>query len=132
MGAPLCEKFKKDAISTNLNAVKLILKNIKKKHKLIYLTTNSGYGIGEKKKFCNENTPLKPISLYGKTKCDAEDEVKKFKNTVSFRLATVFGASYRMRSDLLVNNFVQRAVRTNRIDVFEPNFRHSLVRLFSS
>ena len=129
VGAPLCEKFKKDAISTNLNAVKLILKNIKKKHKLIYLTTNSGYGIGEKNKFCDENSPLKPISLYGRTKCDAEDEVKKLKNAVSFRLATVFGASYRMRSDLLVNNFAQRAVKTNRIDVFEPNFRRNFIHI---
>ena len=129
VGAPLCEKFKKDAVSTNLNAIKLILKNIKKKHKLIYLTTNSGYGIGEKNKFCDENSPLKPISLYGKTKCDAEDEVKKLKNAVSFRLATVFGASYRMRSDLLVNNFVQRAVKTNRIDVFEPNFRRNFIHI---
>ena len=129
VGAPLCKKFKKDAISTNLNAVKLILKNIKKKHKLIYLTTNSGYGIGEKNKFCDENSPLKPISLYGKTKCDAEYEVKKLKNTVSFRLATVFGASFRMRSDLLVNNFVQRAVKTNHIDVFEPNFRRNFIHI---
>ena len=72
VGAPLCEKNKKDAISTNLNAIKLILKFLTKKNKLIYLTTNSGYGIGEKDKFCNENSPLKPISLYGRTKCDAE------------------------------------------------------------
>ena len=129
VGAPLCKKFKKDAVTTNLNAIKLILKYISKKHKLIYLTTNSGYGIGEKNKFCDENSPLKPLSLYGKTKCDAEDEVKKFKNTVSFRLATVFGASYRMRSDLLVNNFVQRAVKTNRIDVFEPNFRRNFIHV---
>jgi nucleoside-diphosphate-sugar epimerase len=129
VGAPLCKKFKKDAISTNLNAIKLILNNIKKRHKLIYLTTNSGYGIGKKNKFCDENSPLKPISLYGKTKCDAEYEVKKLKNTVSFRLATVFGASFRMRSDLLVNNFVQRAVKTNHIDVFEPNFRRNFIHI---
>ena len=129
VGAPLCKKFKKDAISTNLNAIKLILNNIKKRHKLIYLTTNSGYGIGKKNKFCDENSPLKPISLYGKTKCDAEYEVKKLKNTVSFRLATVLGASFRMRSDLLVNNFVQRAVKTNHIDVFEPNFRRNFIHI---
>ena len=106
VGAPLCEKNKKDAISINLEAIKKILKSLKKKNKLIYLTTNSGYGIGEKNKFCDEKSLLKPISLYGQTKCDAESEVMKFKNTISFRLATVFGASYRMRSDLLVNNFV--------------------------
>jgi len=129
VGAPLCKKNKKDAINTNLNAIKKILENLKTKNKLIYLTTNSGYGIGEKNKFCNEESPLKPISLYGQTKCDAENEVTKFKNTVSFRLATVFGASYRMRSDLLVNNFVQRAVNQNFIDVYEPNYRRNFIHI---
>ena len=129
VGAPLCEKNKKDAISTNLDAIKLILKFLTKKNKLIYLTTNSGYGIGEKDKFCNENSPLKPISLYGRTKCDAEYEVRKKNNTVSFRLATVFGAGFRMRSDLLVNNFVQRAVNKNHIDIFEPKFRRNFIHI---
>ena len=129
VGAPLCEKFKKDAITTNLEAIKLILKNLNKKKKIIYLTTNSGYGIGEKNKFCNESSPLKPISLYGQTKCDAENEVRKFKNSISFRLATVFGSSFRMRSDLLVNNFVQRAVNENYIDIFEPKFRRNFIHI---
>jgi|TARA_B100001079_G_scaffold261578_1_gene262859 nucleoside-diphosphate-sugar epimerase len=129
VGAPLCKKNKKDAISINYESIKKILQTLKKKQKLIYLTTNSGYGIGEKNKFCNEESPLKPISLYGQTKCDAENEVRKFKNTISFRLATVFGASYRMRSDLLVNNFVQRAVNENFIDIFEPNFRRNFIHV---
>ena len=129
VGAPLCEKNKKEAISVNFEAIKNILKNINKKNKLIYLTTNSGYGIGEKNKYCNEESHLNPISLYGQTKCNAETEVMKFKNTISFRLATVFGASYRMRSDLLVNNFVQRAVNDNFIDVFEPNFRRNFIHI---
>ncbi len=93
------------------------------------MTTNSGYGVGEKNKFCSEKSPLKPISLYGKTKCDAENEVMKFKNTISFRLATVFGASYRMRSDLLVNNFVERAVNKNFLDIFEPKFRRNFIHI---
>jgi len=129
VGAPLCEKNKKEAISINLEAVKKILQNLNKKNKLIYLTTNSGYGVGEKNKYCDEKSLLKPISLYGQTKCDAENEVMKFKNTVSFRLATVFGASYRMRSDLLVNNFVQRAINKNYIDVFEPQFRRNFIHI---
>ena len=129
VGAPLCKKNKKDAISINYESIKKILQTLKKKQKLIYLTSNSGYGIGEKNKFCNEESPLKPISLYGQTKCDAENEVRKFKNTISFRLATVFGASYRMRSDLLVNNFVQRAVNENFIDIFEPNFRRNFIHI---
>ncbi len=129
VGAPLCEKNKKEAVTTNLDAIKLILKFITKKNKVIYLTTNSGYGIGEKDKFCDENSPLKPISLYGRTKCDAEYEVRKKQNTICFRLATVFGASYRMRSDLLVNNFVQRAVNKNYIDIFEPKFRRNFIHI---
>ena len=129
VGAPLCEKNKKDAITTNFGAIKTILSNLANKNKLIYLTTNSVYGIGEIDKYCDENSPLKPISLYGQTKCDSEEEVKKFKNAISFRLATVFGSSYRMRSDLLVNNFVKRAVDQNYIDVFEPNFRRNFIHI---
>jgi nucleoside-diphosphate-sugar epimerase len=129
VGAPLCKKNKKEAVIVNYESITKLLQNLKKKQKLIYLTTNSGYGVGEKNKFCNENSILKPISLYGQTKCDAENEVKRFKNTISFRLATVFGASYRMRSDLLVNNFVQRAVNENLIDVYEPNFRRNFIHI---
>jgi nucleoside-diphosphate-sugar epimerase len=129
VGAPLCKKNKKEAIETNFESIKKILKNLSNKNKLIYLTTNSGYGIGKKNKFCDENSPLKPISLYGKTKCDAESEVMKYKNTISFRLATVFGASYRMRSDLLVNNFVERAVNKNFLDLFEPQFRRNFIHI---
>ncbi len=129
VGAPLCEKYKNEAISTNLGGIKLILRNLKKKNKLIYLTSNSGYGIGEKKKYCDENTPLRPISLYGRTKCDAEKAVSKHRNSISFRLATVFGSSYRMRSDLLVNNLVQTGVKTNKLKIFEPNFRRNFIHI---
>ncbi len=99
------------------------------KNKIIFLTTNSGYGIGEKNKFCDENSPLKPISLYGRTKCDAENEVLKSKNFICFRLATVFGFSYRMRTDLLVNNFVNKSVRTNKLKIFEPHFRRNFIHI---
>ena len=93
------------------------------------MTSNSGYGIGEKNKYCDENSPLKPISLYGRTKCDAEKVVNNHKNTVCFRLATVFGNSYRMRSDLLVNNFVQTAVKKNKLTIFEPRFRRNFIHV---
>ena len=129
MGAPLCEKYKNDAISTNLTAIKTICKFATKRNKIIYLTSNSGYGIGEKNKFCDEQSPLKPISLYGKTKCDAEDEVKKTKNFVCFRLATVFGYSYRMRSDLLVNNFVFTAINKKKLTIYEPHFRRNFIHV---
>ena len=129
VGAPLCEKFKKEAKQTNLDAIKFIVNNLKKKQKIIYLNSNSGYGIGEKNKFCNEDSPLRPVSLYGKTKIEAEDIVLNFENSVSFRLATVFGCSYRMRSDLIVNNFVLNAVKKGRIEIFEPHFRRNFVHI---
>ena len=130
VGAPLCEKFKKDAISTNLGTIKTLCHVVTKKNKVIYLTTNSGYGIGEKDKFCDENSPLNPISLYGRTKCDGEDLVRaKIKNHVCFRLATVFGHSYRMRSDLLVNNFVNTTIKKKKLTLFEPHFRRNFIHV---
>jgi len=130
VGAPLCEKFKKEALSTNLGSIKTLCNFATKKNKVIYLTTNSGYGIGEKNKYCDENSPLKPISLYGRTKCDGEDLVRsKIKNHVCFRLATVFGHSYRMRSDLLVNNFVYTAIKKKKLTLFEPHFRRNFIHV---
>jgi len=129
VGAPLCEKFKKDAISTNFEAIKMLKDLADRKKKIIYMTSNSGYGIGEKGKYCDENSPLNPISLYGRTKCDAEKEVLKFKNSICFRLATVFGFSFRMRSDVLVNNFVYRAVNEKKLDIFEPEFRRNFIHV---
>ena len=129
VGAPLCDKFKKDAISVNHQSIKTLVSVCSKKNKIIFLTTNSGYGVGEKNKFCDENSPLKPISLYGRTKCDAEEEVNKFKNSICFRLATVFGFSYRMRTDLLVNNFVFKSVKTKKLKIFEPHFRRNFIHI---
>ena len=129
VGAPLCEKFKKMAIKTNVHSIKIILKNIKKNQKIIYPTTNSGYGIGAKDKYCDESSPLNPISLYGTTKLEAEKLILTHKNSVAFRLATVFGYSYRMRTDLLVNNFVKNAVQNKKLLIFEPHFRRNYVHI---
>ena len=129
VGAPLCAKNKKQTIKTNVTSIEIILKYIKSSQKLIYPTTNSGYGIGQKDKFCDENSPLNPISLYGTTKLQAEKLIMTHKNSVAFRLATVFGFSYRMRTDLLVNNFVERAVKTKKLDIFEPHFRRNYVHI---
>ena len=126
VGAPLCDKYKKEAISVNHKSIKTLVSLSSKKNKIIFLTTNSGYGVGEKNKYCNENSPLKPISLYGRTKCDAEDAVSKSQNYICFRLATVFGFSYRMRTDLLVNNFVYKSVKTNKLTIFEPHLEEIL------
>ena len=129
VGAPLCEKFKKEAVKTNLTSVKLLLKIKKKKQKIIFPTSNSGYGIGQKNKFCDENSPLNPISLYGRTKAEAEKEILKKGNCVAFRLATIFGFSYRMRTDLLVNNFVEKAIKTKKIEIYEPHFRRNFIHI---
>lgn len=129
VGAPLCEKKKKDAVEINFNSVDFIVRSLSKNQKIIYMNSNSGYGVGEKNKFCTEESPLKPISLYGKTKVDAENSVMQFSNSVSFRLATVFGASYRMRTDLLLNFFVYNAVKHKLINVFEPKFRRNFIHV---
>ena len=129
VGAPFCEKNKKEAISTNLESVKMMMKFISKKNKIIYLTTNSGYGVGEKNKYCTEESPLNPISLYGRTKVEAEKVVMKNKNSVGFRLATVFGYSYRMRTDLLVNNFVFNSLKNRKLTLYEPHFRRNYIHV---
>jgi nucleoside-diphosphate-sugar epimerase len=129
VGAPLCEKFKKNTLKTNVGSIETLLKYIKKNQKIIYPTTNSGYGIGEKNKFCDETSPLRPVSLYGTTKVKAEELIHKRGNSICFRLATVFGYSYRMRTDLLVNNFVERAVKTKKLEIFEPNFRRNYIHV---
>ena len=129
VGAPLCEKFKKDAISTNLNAVEMLCSNISKSQKIIFPTTNSGYGIGEKNSFCNEESPLRPVSLYGRTKVQAEEKILERENSISYRLATVFGYSYRMGSDLLVNFYVNEALNKKLLKIFEPNFRRNFIHV---
>ena len=129
VGAPLCEKNKKEAISVNYDSIKLLMQLINKKSKIIYLTTNSGYGVGTKNKYCDENSPLNPISLYGKTKVKSEKVIMEFKNSIGFRLATVFGNSYRMRSDLMVNNFVLNSLRKRQLIIYEPNFRRNFIHI---
>jgi nucleoside-diphosphate-sugar epimerase len=129
VGAPLCEKKKKEAIDVNLESIKFLIQNVKKKNKIIYLTTNSGYGVGLKNKYCDEKSPLNPISLYGRTKVEAEKIVMSHKNSIGFRLATVFGHSHRMRTDLLVNNFVYRSVKFKKLKIFEPHFRRNYIHI---
>ncbi len=129
VGAPLCDKFKKETKRLNVDSIKLLIKHLNKKQKIIYPTTNSGYGVGEKNKFCDENSPLRPVSLYGVTKLQAEKIILSHKNSICFRLATVFGYSYRMRTDLIVNNFTQKAVKEKKLEIFEPHFRRNFVHV---
>jgi|TARA_B110000971_G_scaffold220985_1_gene266348 nucleoside-diphosphate-sugar epimerase len=129
VGAPACKTKPKLATEINLNQIKNILKFINKRNKIILPVTNSGYGIGEKNKFCTEESPLKPISHYGVTKVKAEKEIRKIKNFISLRLATVFGLSGRIRTDLLVNDFTYRAVFDRKIELFEPNFKRNYIHV---
>lgn len=128
-GAPICAKFPLEAESIILGAVKTIIKFKSKNQIIIYPTTNSGYGIGEKGKFCTEKTPLKPVSLYGKLKVAAEREILGHGNAVTLRLATAFGLSPRMRLDLLVNDFVYRAVNDRFVILFEANFKRNYIHV---
>lgn len=128
-GAPLCAKDPIAARTTNLDAVKMLLKLRSKEQRIIFPTTNSGYGIGQKDKFCDENTPLRPISLYGRLKVEAEKAILNSGNCITLRLATVFGTSPRMRLDLLVNDFTYRAVFDRIAIVFEPYFKRNYIHI---
>ncbi len=130
VGAPLCDRDKDAALGVNYHAVKKLVNSIPKDVKVIIPISNSGYGVGEKDKLCTEETPMRPISLYGRTKVDAENACFEYhENTVSLRLATVFGASPRMRLDLLVNDIVYRAVFDRAVTLFEPHFKRNYVHL---
>lgn len=98
---------------------------LSKEHMLIFPTTNSGYGIGEKDAYCDENTPLIPISEYGVNKVEVERFLLTSKKGISFRLATVCGVYLRMRMDLLVNDFAYRASSDGFLVLFEEYFRRN-------
>lgn len=129
VGFPLCKADEVAAETTNLGAIKTILKLRKPEQRIIYPCTNSGYGVGEGDKFCTEDTPMRPISLYGTTKTEAERLILEAGNSLTFRFATVFGASPRMRIDLLVNDFVYRAVFDRTAVVFEGNFKRNYIHI---
>jgi nucleoside-diphosphate-sugar epimerase len=129
VGMPLCKMDPIGAQTINEDAIRLICSLASKRQRIIIPVTNSGYGIGEKGKFCTEETPLKPISLYGVTKMNAEKAVLDRGNSLSFRLATVFGMSPRMRTDLLVNDFVYRAVMDRAVVIFEGHFKRNYVHI---
>lgn len=125
VGAPLCDQNKALAFETNTEAIK---KMSTWGSKIIYPTTNSGYGIGGEDG-CTEESPLNPISTYGVTKVEAEKHLLDNKLGVSFRLATVFGASPRQRLDLLVNDFVVKAMRDGCLVLFEEHFRRNYIHV---
>lgn len=128
-GAPLCAQDPDGAETILLDAIKMILRLRGKDQKVIFPTTNSGYGVGQKGKFCTEETPLKPISLYGKLKVQAEEDILNAGNGITLRLATAFGVSPRMRLDLLVNDFTYRAVYDRFVVLFEGHFKRNYIHV---
>jgi len=129
VGAPLC---KVDPIGTqtiNQDAVEMLCRVASPSQWILMPVTNSGYGVGESGKFCTEDSPLNPISLYGVTKVAAEQAVLQRENSLTFRLATVFGMSPRMRMDLLVNDFVYRAMHDRALVIFEGHFKRNYIHI---
>jgi len=130
VGAPLSEKMPAETKQVNENAIRYMSSICSKDHLIIMPVSNSGYGIGKKNKFCDEKSPLKPISLYGRTKVAAEKIIMRRKNSISFRLATVFGVSTeRMRTDLMVNNFTYLAFKKKKFKLYQPNFRRNFIHI---
>lgn len=128
-GAPLCKKDPVGARTVNFDAIKMLLDMRSKEQRIIFPTTNSGYGVGQEGIYCTEETPLKPISLYGQLKVELENILLDAGNAITLRLATVFGASPRMRLDLLVNDFTYRAVYDRFVVLFESHFKRNYIHV---
>ncbi len=129
VGAPLCKNDPIGAETINQTAVEMICELASKDQRILMPVSNSGYGIGEDGKFCTEESPLRPLSLYGITKVKAEEAVLARDNSITFRLATVFGMSPRMRIDLLVNDFVYRALNDSSVVIFEGHFKRNYIHI---
>ena len=129
VGAPICSQDPVGATTVNHDAITLMLKLLSKQQMVLMPTTNSAYGTGDKNNFCTEESPLNPISLYAKEKVGIEKDLMQRENAISFRLATVFGMSPRMRIDLLVNDFTYRAVHDRFVVLFESSFKRNYVHV---
>lgn len=129
VGAPLCQKDPVGARTTNYDAIISMLENLSVDQRVIMPTTNSAYGSGDENNFCDETSPLNPISQYAVEKVEVEKALLARENVISFRLATVFGMSPRMRLDLLVNDFVYRAVNDRALVLFESHFKRNYIHV---
>ena len=129
VGFPACKADPKLAWEVNYTQIETILDSITDNHIVLYPNTNSGYGIGEGQTECTEESPLNPISVYGESKCAAEKLLLECSQAICFRLATVFGTSTRMRTDLLVNEFVYKAMTDKYITVFEKHFKRNFIHI---
>lgn len=129
VGAPACDGDPLASQSINKDSILWLLKHLSTHQQIIMPTTNSAYGSGDENNFCDEKSPLNPISLYARDKVTVEKALMEFSNATSFRLATVFGISPRMRLDLLVNNFTYRAISDGFVIVFEGHFKRNYVHV---
>jgi len=129
VGAPLCSQDPVGAKTVNHDGIMLMIKNLSKNQMVLMPTTNSAYGTGDKNNFCTEESALRPVSQYAIEKVEIEKRLMEHPNTISFRLATVFGMSPRMRLDLLVNDFTYRAVHDRFIVLFESHFKRNYVHV---
>jgi len=129
VGAPLCNLDPIGATTINHDAIELMLKLLSQDQIVLMPTTNSAYGTGDKDNYCNEESPLHPISQYAIEKVEIEKELMQHENSISFRLATVFGMSPRMRIDLLVNDFTYRAVNDRFVVLFESHFKRNYIHV---
>jgi nucleoside-diphosphate-sugar epimerase len=129
VGAPLCARDPVGATTTNHDAIVTMLKHMGKHQRILMPTTNSAYGTGDANNFCTEESPLRPISHYAIEKVKVEQALMQHPNAISFRLATVFGMSPRMRIDLLVNDFTYRAVHDRFVVLFEASFKRNYIHV---
>lgn len=129
VGAPICNLDPIGAQTTNHDAILMMMKHISKEQRILMPTTNSAYGTGDENNFCTEESPLRPISKYAIDKVEIEKHLMEHENAISFRLATVFGMSPRMRIDLLVNDFAYRAVYDRFVVLFESHFKRNYVHV---
>ncbi|MDQ8731307.1 NAD-dependent epimerase/dehydratase [Bradyrhizobium daqingense] len=129
VGAPLCSRDPIGAKTTNHDAITMMLKHVSRNQRIIMPTTNSAYGSGDENNYCTEDSPLRPISQYAIDKVAVEKELMEHPNVISFRLATVFGMSPRMRLDLLVNDFVYRAANDRFVVLFEGHFKRNYIHV---
>jgi nucleoside-diphosphate-sugar epimerase len=127
VGAPACDSYRDHASRTNSEAVRRLVGHLSPSQFVLYPNTNSGYGAAGRE--VTEDDPLSPVSHYGLTKLDGEKAVLDHPNSVSLRLATVFGASPRMRLDLMVNDFASKLVTGGRLKVFEPHASRNYVHV---
>ena len=129
VGAKICDQDPASAETVNHQAILSLLKLRSTNQQIISPCTNSGYGTKSGDMFCTEETPLEPISVYGVTKVKAERALLDSTNTISLRLATVFGVSPRMRVDLLVNDFVHKAMTDRYLVLYEKHFKRNYVHI---